>query len=772
MTHQKNNISPIDEAKLIDVRRVVNDFIDQGSATIRNDNELWCLNPTRNDKTNKSFSINLETGKYYDFATDEGGADIVSAYAYFTGNPDQYAAAVDMLNRYTDRQPQAEQSHLELMLQSMQKATNDHPYLGAKKINIDACECYESTEIKSIIGYTPQAEGRYLRGRVLVFPLRASDGTLKSFEMIDENGTKSRLSRKVAKATHAGAYLVIGVLKSSSTVLIAEGVATAITVHQLTGLPVVCCFGITNLASTISALLSQTKSLIVAADVTADKKEVIDATFKQLAKINGLETIPVCAPQFRIDDPGTDYNDLLHCYGVDYAKSQLLTQIANVQPAKKRKRAKPAATTYAVPDELLNPPGMVGDLAKYITDTATFKQPFHALAASLSFCGTLVGRKVKSKTNIRTNGYYISVGAAGCGKEHPRHVIKELCRYTDALNLFGGERLASDQAIFSLLVTQPSCIVLLDEFGHIIRGLKSKNVAEHSAKIIPELMSLYGQAGSYVQEKRRADHRTAASQPAIIQNPNLSLYATTVPGRLTDSLSKDEVEDGLLSRFLVFETDCNDQVYADPETILSKETIPDSIFERINLWQSRKTHQQDTDLEDLTEASFIPCDPIVIHTTPEADAILATATERFNKFKLASRKLGLDALWVRAREHTIKTAMIIAAVTDDETITADIMRYTARLIEFIITRLHNNATDTISSSDYERDLKLVKAYIRDYSPVTRTQVGRKFQSIKTKDLNEFLSYLLDHQYIEEQSVTTKGRTRKEYEWTDYYDEND
>lgn len=47
--------------------------------------EWVALNPTRNDTRAGSFKVNVETGKWADFATDDSGGDPVSLYAYLNG---------------------------------------------------------------------------------------------------------------------------------------------------------------------------------------------------------------------------------------------------------------------------------------------------------------------------------------------------------------------------------------------------------------------------------------------------------------------------------------------------------------------------------------------------------------------------------------------------------------------------------------------------------------------------------------------------------------
>lgn len=58
----------------------------------REGREYKALNPTRADSREGSFSINLSTGAWADFATDDKGGDAISLYAYLQGIPQGDAA--------------------------------------------------------------------------------------------------------------------------------------------------------------------------------------------------------------------------------------------------------------------------------------------------------------------------------------------------------------------------------------------------------------------------------------------------------------------------------------------------------------------------------------------------------------------------------------------------------------------------------------------------------------------------------------------------------
>ena len=57
--------------------------------------EYVALNPTRPDKSLGSFRININTGRWGDFATDDRGGDLISLWAYVR-NTNQLEAAQEI----------------------------------------------------------------------------------------------------------------------------------------------------------------------------------------------------------------------------------------------------------------------------------------------------------------------------------------------------------------------------------------------------------------------------------------------------------------------------------------------------------------------------------------------------------------------------------------------------------------------------------------------------------------------------------------------------
>lgn len=74
--------------------------------------------------------------------------------------------------------------------------------------------------------------------------------------------------------------------------------------------------------------------------------------------------------------------------------------------------------------DLLNPPGLVGEVVDWIRASSGMEQPKFALAAGLTLCGSLLGRGVKDYTGQRTNLYALAIGHTSAGKNAPIQAIQ------------------------------------------------------------------------------------------------------------------------------------------------------------------------------------------------------------------------------------------------------------------------------------------------------------------------------------------------------------
>lgn len=91
----KNDIKRIASSALSSIDRVLDRWAPGGK---RQGHEYVTLNPTRSDSKPGSFSINLDSGAWADFATDDKGGDLVALVAYIEGI--KQGAAADLLAEF------------------------------------------------------------------------------------------------------------------------------------------------------------------------------------------------------------------------------------------------------------------------------------------------------------------------------------------------------------------------------------------------------------------------------------------------------------------------------------------------------------------------------------------------------------------------------------------------------------------------------------------------------------------------------------------------
>ncbi len=86
---QQPDYREIAERALLSAEILVPSWLPDGR---RRGNEWVALNPTRADRRLGSFSINLRTGRWADFAIGDSGGDLISLRAYLDGSTQRQAA--------------------------------------------------------------------------------------------------------------------------------------------------------------------------------------------------------------------------------------------------------------------------------------------------------------------------------------------------------------------------------------------------------------------------------------------------------------------------------------------------------------------------------------------------------------------------------------------------------------------------------------------------------------------------------------------------------
>jgi len=172
----------------------------------------------------------------------------------------------------------------------------------------------------------------------LIIPMLGENGQIQSLQFISKNGDKKFLSGGKMQ----GSYYPLGDLKGAGIILIAEGYATAATIHEATGLPVVVAYNAGNLlpvAETIRALYPEAGTILCADDDVATKGNPgVTAANEAAQAVDGK----VIIPDFGANRPegANDFNDMAAHLGKE-AVSLFFQSYLNPEAA-------PKATTVVI----------------------------------------------------------------------------------------------------------------------------------------------------------------------------------------------------------------------------------------------------------------------------------------------------------------------------------------------------------------------------------------------------------------------------------------
>lgn len=227
-----------------------------------------------------------------------------------------------------------------------------------------------------------------------------------------------------------------------------------------------------------------------------------------------------------------------------------------------------------VPSHLVSVPGLVGDITRWITQTALYPQPVLALGAALSVVGTAAGRKYAGPTKSGTHLYVLGLAPTGAGKNHPAKVAKRILRACAMAEFVGPSLFASDSAVYQIVSAQPQMLCFMDEFGSYLKKLNAKGSQGHEKAISGVLRTLWNASFDEVHPPAWASKEKLPT----IKSPSLSIYGMSVHEEFYAALQSEDVANGFLNRFLILPTQQKPEEVDDP---LSDDVVPSSIVGRL-----------------------------------------------------------------------------------------------------------------------------------------------------------------------------------------------
>ena len=396
------------------------------------------------------------------------------------------------------------------------------------------------------------------------------------------------------------------------------------------------------------------------------------------------------------------------------------------------------------PPECLEIPGLIGDLIQYNLRTARYPLPELALAGALSLMSAVTGGKIEYRGS-RSNLYIAGLAPSGGGKDYARKINRKVLLQAGHQEICGPERIGSHAGIISALAENWNTMFQIDEISKLLATMQNAQMSPHLYNVASVLMQLYSSADSVWQADAYGDRKKCKT----LEYPHCVVYGTSVPDGFWESLTKSNLSDGLIGRFLVFEersyVDYQDPVDEDP---------PESIVERAKHWIEYRPGTGNL-------AGHSGAHPQKI----EADEAAFDRLHR-HALEISDRRKHEDpvtaAIWSRHAEKTNKLAMIFAASRwgperPFPTIRLADADLAVRLNNWVTRRVLAQASAWVAETQTERDTLRILRMLSE-GELSQSEIARKARWLKARDRRDILLSLQESGDIVAEERSTGGRT--------------
>jgi len=358
------------------------------------------------------------------------------------------------------------------------------------------------------------------------------------------------------------------------------------------------------------------------------------------------------------------------------------------------------------------PPGLVGDIARFVMGYAVRPVPEIALATGIALTAGIVGRSYNI-SNTGLNQYVIVLAPTGSGKEAVAQAVDCLINAVRmsgvpmADQFVGPAAFGSGQGLVRTLADGAPCFVsVLGEVGLTLQQISSPRANSAEQMLLKVLLDLYGKSG-WGQTLRSTAYSDKEKNTKVVQAPGLTIIGESTPESFFDGLSEALVSSGLIPRFLTIQYNGprpqrNENPFNPPDPVLVKRLA--------DLCAIALATQQNA-----------TCSPVQLDS--EATKMFA----RFDKYvdsQFIGAREAIIQIWNRAHLKALKLAGLVSVGINPHapTVTADAAKWA---IDFVI-----KDAMAIVSKFTQGDIG--NSYSKQFATILRWMEGYRTLSIKQR----------------------------------------
>jgi len=397
------------------------------------------------------------------------------------------------------------------------------------------------------------------------------------------------------------------------------------------------------------------------------------------------------------------------------------------------------------PLDCLEPPGLIGEVARYTLATSDEPQPILALGGAMCLLSVLTGRKIQNRRNNRTNIFVLALAPSGSGKDRPRQVNMDILQKICHPELIGANSLGSGHGIESQLRLHPSKVFHLDEIGDLLKAIK-KDQGGFKESVLAKIKILMTSSHQTYSNSATAD----AKMFFTIDQPHLVIFGTATPEKFWNNISTDSIEDGFMGRVFPLEV----VGYGETQEP-SVASIPESILEQAKAW-----------------AEFVPSTgnlasenpiPVVYEMSAAANARhYSYCREIDSKIPKDGTHKPTDGLWKRARGRAATLALLFAASRCGPSVNGTIEKIDVdlaiKITNWITRRTIYKICTQVSENIFESNCNRMLDLLKKHGECDRTKLSQIARWLKPKERREVLEQLLERNTViqlEEKTDTKK-----------------